>query len=540
MVKIVADNMEKVLVDPKIILVGKDGKDGKDGLPGPEGLPGRDGKDGRDGANGKDGRDGIDGKDGISYWIEYDKKTNTLIFKNDGGKKSPDPVKLAPLAKGWGYGAGRGGGQVQADWNQTDKNNPTFIKNKPEVHNVSFRIVDKLPTVGDSWTIYLIESSEEGTGDKYEEWVYVYDETQEKYVWEKFGTEVDLSGYLKGVQINGTDLTPDANNKVNIPKASTSNLGVTKINTVYGVGITANGELRTYAASDAEIESKSNTAKPLVPASLNKAIMEGLGNNSLTWSDAYKSNARATLGVNNATITITQGGETKGSFTTNQGTDATIELDAGGGGGDFLPLSGGNITGDLSVKTDLHIGDNLIKIPDEYTIYDYVQTNNQAHFDTGYRGNNNSEYEIEFEYISMSSSGNIYPAILGDRTTSSAQIALSPADRVNGTGDSNNRWASLAQSWAKLGGIKAGYTYHAIMNKTALTVTSDDDPNIKLFSLSFNNETTFTTGNNITIGYINSTNFKSNIKIKNVMIIRENGVEVKRYYPVKRNSDNVF
>lgn len=185
----------KALIDPAIVLVGKDGKDGKDGVPGPEGLPGRDGIDGVDGKDGKDGRDGIDGKDGISYWIEYDKKTNTLIFKNDGGKKNPEPVKLAPLAKGWGYGAGRGGGQVQADWNQTDKNNPTFIKNKPEIHNVSFKIVDTLPTVGDSWTIYLIESTEEGTGDKYEEWVYVYDETQEQYVWEKFGTEVDLSDY---------------------------------------------------------------------------------------------------------------------------------------------------------------------------------------------------------------------------------------------------------------------------------------------------------------------------------------------------------
>lgn len=206
----------------------------------------------------------------------------------------------------------------------------------------------------------------------------------------------------------------------------------------------------------------------------------------------------------------------------------------------YLPISGGNITGDLSVKTNLHVGDNLIKIPDEYTLYDYVQTNNQAYFNTGYRGNNDSEYEIEFEYLSMSSSGFVYPAILGDRTTSSAQIALTPADRVNGSGNSNNRWASLAKSWQKASGIAAGYTYHAIMNKTALTVTSDDDPSIAVFRLAFNNSTTFTTGSNITIGYINNTDFRSNIKIKNVMIIRENGVEVRRYYPVKRNSDGEF
>lgn len=38
--------------------------------------------------------------------------------------------------------------------------------------------------------------------------------------------------------------------------------------------------------------------------------------------------------VGNATITITQGGVTKGSFTTNQSTNATIELDSGGSGSD--------------------------------------------------------------------------------------------------------------------------------------------------------------------------------------------------------------
>ncbi len=289
-----------MLIDPTIVINGKDGVDGKDGAPGPEGMPGRDGVDGRDGKDGKDGRDGVDGKDGISYWIEYDKKTNALIFKNDGGKKNQDPIKLPPTAKGWGFaaGSGRGGGQVQADWNQTNKNDPTFIKNKPEVHNVSFRIVDTLPTVGDSWTIYLIESTEEGAGDKYEEWVYVYDETQEKYVWEKFGTEVDLSGYIKGVQINGTELTPDENNKVNIPKASNSTLGVIKQGNgnETGIIVSTDGIVQTYPASDTRIENKTGNA-PLVPSNLNKAVMEGLGNNSLTWTDAYKTSARNTIGA---------------------------------------------------------------------------------------------------------------------------------------------------------------------------------------------------------------------------------------------------
>lgn len=50
--------------------------------------------------------------------------------------------------------------------------------------------------------------------------------------------------------------------------------------------------------------------------------------------------------IHNATITITQGGVTKGTFTLNQSTDQTIALDAGGGGG------GGGASG-YNVKIDI-------------------------------------------------------------------------------------------------------------------------------------------------------------------------------------------
>ena len=58
--------------------------------------------------------------------------------------------------------------------------------------------------------------------------------------------------------------------------------------------------------------------------------------------------------VGNATITITQGGVIKGSFTTNQSSNGTISLDAGGGGG--TTYTAGNaidLTSDtISVKVD--------------------------------------------------------------------------------------------------------------------------------------------------------------------------------------------
>lgn len=54
--------------------------------------------------------------------------------------------------------------------------------------------------------------------------------------------------------------------------------------------------------------------------------------------------------VNNATITLTQGGTTKGTFTLNQSSNATIDLDAGGGSSS---VAWGDITGTLSNQTDL-------------------------------------------------------------------------------------------------------------------------------------------------------------------------------------------
>ena len=51
--------------------------------------------------------------------------------------------------------------------------------------------------------------------------------------------------------------------------------------------------------------------------------------------------------VNNATISFTQGGVTKGSFTLNQATNQTIALDAGGGGGSYTSGTGIDITNDV-------------------------------------------------------------------------------------------------------------------------------------------------------------------------------------------------
>lgn len=76
--------------------------------------------------------------------------------------------------------------------------------------------------------------------------------------------------------------------------------------------------------------------------------------------------------INNATITFKQGGSVKGSFTTNQSSNQTIELDAGGGGGSSLPDQAGNAGKFLSTDgTDASWDDLPIdSYVDEYSTND--------------------------------------------------------------------------------------------------------------------------------------------------------------------------
>lgn len=70
--------------------------------------------------------------------------------------------------------------------------------------------------------------------------------------------------------------------------------------------------------------------------------------------------------VNNATLTIKQGGTTKGTFTANASADVEIDLDAGGGGSSYTAGDGINITNNVIsvinpiVKTDISFDDAVI------------------------------------------------------------------------------------------------------------------------------------------------------------------------------------
>lgn len=100
------------------------------------------------------------------------------------------------------------------------------------------------------------------------------------------------------VQINSTSIL--SNGVANIPLGTSSTLGVLKVNPNQGISAYSAGDLVIISASEAEIIAKTHNYKPIVPSKLDIAVREGLGNNSLTWTDAYKASARNTIGATQA------------------------------------------------------------------------------------------------------------------------------------------------------------------------------------------------------------------------------------------------
>lgn len=99
---------------------------------------------------------------------------------------------------------------------------------------------------------------------------------------------------IQDVQVNGTSIV--SGTTANIPKATSSSLGVIAIGS--GLAIqSGNGSVYIVAATESNLINKLNSSNPVVSTNLNIAVREGLGNNNLTWTDTYKTNARTTIGA---------------------------------------------------------------------------------------------------------------------------------------------------------------------------------------------------------------------------------------------------
>ena len=112
--------------------------------------------------------------------------------------------------------------------------------------------------------------------------------------------DLDSFGKVDDVKIGESSLV--SNKIATIPLAGASTVGVASFNSSNGVTVNANGAVSLVAATNEEIDAKTESKKPITPSNLAYAIEKGLGVNGLTWTDQEKSSARSTIGAQ-ATIT---------------------------------------------------------------------------------------------------------------------------------------------------------------------------------------------------------------------------------------------
>ena len=212
--------------------------------------------------------------------------------------------------------------------------------------------------VGDD--IYIIETN---VPDRWVSAITKSDNTVTSITLEKLET---AKVPVADVQVNGTSIV--TNNVANLVTNTAYDATNNKIATMSDLPTVNNGTLTiqkngTNVATFSANSSSNVTANLAVPTKTSELTNDGNGtSNFATLSDlpptititttsgsesvsdgtntlsfgANAFNSTTIPTVNNPTITITQGGITKGSFTLNQSSAQTIALDAGGGGGSDL------------------------------------------------------------------------------------------------------------------------------------------------------------------------------------------------------------
>lgn len=167
--------------------------------------------------------------------------------------------------------------------------------------------------------------------------------------------------------------------------------------------------------------------------------------------------------VNNPTITITQGGVTKGSFTLNQASGDTIALDAGGGGGgSYTAGTGIDITGStISVAsptlTNTATGTNSLTLLG--TASTAVQAVNigvgsstiRNGVAIGYNAKNTGSYNVSIGYGSSCSVNLGYSVALGGEAKTTAKYAIQIGYGTNSEANSVYMSTSQSNNWKMLG-----------------------------------------------------------------------------------------
>lgn len=183
----------------------------------------------------------------------------------------------------------------------------------------SVNTFDDLPTVGNE------------VGD-----VYNIIDTDKNYAWDgekwdDIGGTVDLSDYalkteIPDIQINGTSIVQEG--VANIPRATTSVLGVVKVSPNQGISAFSQGDLCIISANQNEISAKTQSYKPIVPKNLDYAVKLSITTNTIDLTDEEQNSVKSWIGVNPAYKSISEVQKTvllnEGTYDGNEVSDGEV------------------------------------------------------------------------------------------------------------------------------------------------------------------------------------------------------------------------
>ena len=217
---------------------------------------------------------------------------------------------------------GGGGSTVQSDWNQSDSSASDYIKNKPTIPSKTSDLsndsgfltqhqdisgkVDKVTGKGLSTNDYTTTEKNKLAG------IAAGAEVNVQSDWNQSDSSAD--DYVKNkptIPTKTSDLTNDSGFLTQHQDISG------KVDKETGKGLSTND----YTTTE-----KNKLAGIAAGAEVN---VQSDWNQSDSSADDYVKNKPTIPTVNNSTISFTQGGVSKGSFTLNQSSGATIALDAG-------------------------------------------------------------------------------------------------------------------------------------------------------------------------------------------------------------------
>ena len=227
--------------------------------------------------------------------------------------------------------------QVNSDWNSNS--GVSQILNKPQLSTVatsgSYADLTNKPTIPDD----LADLGDVNITSPSDDQVLKYNATSGKWI---NSTGGGGGGASDLDDLDDVTITSPAENQVLKYNGSqwvnaTSPAGATNLDGLTDVSIASptQGQALVYDSTSGEwengvIDYSNITNTPTIPA----AQVNSDWNSSSGVSEILNKPTIPT--VNDATITVVQGSTTKGTFTLNQGTDATITLDAGGGSASAL------------------------------------------------------------------------------------------------------------------------------------------------------------------------------------------------------------